>query len=63
MKRIFFFATPADIVPVLNRFEAKAPLKFVEMGNLTTPNIAIYLKSSAIPNPGIATHETGRNNR
>lgn len=59
MKRIFFFATPADIVPVLNRFEANAPLKFVEMGNLTTPNRAIYLEASEIPNPGISTHETG----
>lgn len=59
MKRVFFFATPADIVPVLSRFEANAPLKFVEMGNLTTPNRAIYLESSQIPDPGIATHETG----
>jgi hypothetical protein len=59
MKRIFFFATPADITPVLNRLEANAPLKFVEMGNLTTPNRAIYLESAEIPNPGIATHETG----
>lgn len=59
MKRIFFFATPVDIVSVLNRFEANAPLKFVEMGNLTTSNRAIYLNSSEIPNPGIATYETG----
>jgi hypothetical protein len=59
MKRILFFATPDDIVPVLRRFESNAPLKFVEMGNLTTPNRAIYLESSEIPNPGISTHETG----
>ncbi|MCA3080042.1 MAG: hypothetical protein ING71_14770 [Rhodocyclaceae bacterium] len=59
MKRIFFFATPADIVPVLARFEANAPLKFVELGSLTTPNRAIYLESWEIPAPGIATHETG----
>jgi len=59
MKRIFFFATPIDIVPVLARFEAAAPLKFVEMGVTTTPNRPIYLTSSEIPNPGIATHETG----
>lgn len=59
MKRIFFFATPSDIVPVLKRFEANSPLKFVETGSLTTPNRAIYLDSSEIPEPGIATHETG----
>ncbi|MDH7973310.1 hypothetical protein QH494_14060 [Sphingomonas sp. AR_OL41] len=59
MKRILFFATPADISPVLQHFEANAPLKFVEMGTLTTPNRAIYLESALIPNPGIATHETG----
>lgn len=59
MKRIFFFATPADIIPVLKRFEANAPLKFIEGGTTLTPNRAIYLESSEIPNPGIATHETG----
>jgi hypothetical protein len=59
MKKILFFATPSDIEPVLRRFEANAPLKFVEMGTLSTPNRAIYLESSQIPYPGIATHETG----
>jgi hypothetical protein len=59
MKQIFFFATPADILPVLRRLELNAPLKFVEIGTLLTPNRAIYLQSSEIPNPGVATHETG----
>jgi hypothetical protein len=59
MKRIFFFATPADIVPVLRHLEANAPLKFVEGGTTLTPNRAIYLESSEIPDPGLATHETG----
>ena len=59
MKRIFFFATQADIVPVLKRLEGNAPLKFVEIGSFTDPNLPIYLESSEIPNPGIATHETG----
>ena len=59
MKRIFFFATPDDILPVLKRFEANVPLKFVETGGRTTPNRAIYLEASEIPNPGISTHETG----
>jgi hypothetical protein len=59
MKQLFFFATPADIVPVLRRLEANSPLKFVEIGTLATPNRAIYLESAEIPNPGVATHETG----
>ncbi|MEO8374367.1 MAG: hypothetical protein ABI471_04025 [Sphingomonas bacterium] len=59
MKQIFFFATPSDIERVLRRFEANTPLKFVEMGTLSTPNRAIYLEASQIPDPGIATHETG----
>ncbi len=50
---------PGRHISVLKRFEANAPLKFVEMGNLTNPNRAIYLESALIPNPGIATHETG----
>ena len=58
MKRIMFFATPEDATPLLARFEAKTPLKFVEMGQRTTPNRAIYLASEEIPEPGIATHET-----
>jgi hypothetical protein len=59
MKQIFFFATPNDIAPVLSRLESNAPLKFVEMGTMSTPNRAIYLTSSEIPDQGIATHETG----
>ncbi len=59
MKRTFFFATPADIVPVLERFEANSSLKYVVLGNLTTPNRAIFFSSSEIPEPGISTHETG----
>lgn len=59
MKRIFFFATPADIVPVLRRYESNAPLKFVEMGTLTYPDRLIYLEASQVPNQGVATHETG----
>jgi hypothetical protein len=58
MRQIHFFATPTDIKPVLRRFERNAPLKFVEMGTLTTPNRTIYLESAQIPKPGIATHET-----
>lgn len=58
MKQIHFFATPSDIVPVLRRFESHAALKYVEIGTRTTPNRAIYLDSSEIPNPGVATHET-----
>lgn len=59
MKRIFFFANPNDITPVLRRFESNDPLKFVILGNLTTPDRDIYLQASNIPDPGISTHETG----
>ncbi|NJM34877.1 MAG: hypothetical protein HC850_09420 [Rhodomicrobium sp.] len=59
MKRIFFFATPRDIAPVLKTFEANAPLKFVGTENLTTPDREIYLDSTEIPNPGVSTHESG----
>ena len=59
MKQILFFASPADIKSLLLIFEANASLKFVEMGTFSTPNRKIYLESSQIPNPGIATHETG----
>lgn len=59
MRRIFFFATPEDVVPVLTRFEAGEPLKYVALGDFTTPNRSIYLQASDIPDPGIATHETG----
>ena len=59
MKRIHFFATPADIVPVLKRLEENQSLKFVETEVLTYPSRAIYLDASEVPEPGIATHETG----
>jgi hypothetical protein len=58
VKRIHFFATPSDIVPVLLRFGSNTPLKFVELGNLTTPDRATYLDASDIPGPGVSTHET-----
>lgn len=59
MRHIFFFATPSDIAPALRRFETNAPLKFIETEMLSTPNRAIYLASSEIPQPGIATYERG----
>ena len=63
MKRMFFFATPADIVPVLERFSSIEDLKFVEMGSMTDPNRPIILEVSDLPNPGISTHETGNASR
>jgi hypothetical protein len=59
MQRIFFYATPDDIAPALSSYEANAPLKFVQMGNLTTPNRAIYLSSTEIPRLGVSSNETG----
>lgn len=59
MKRVYFFATPADIKPVLRRFENNAPIKFVEQGHLTSPNAPVYFSAEELPTPGIATNETG----
>lgn len=58
MTLIPFFATPDDTGELLRKFEADAPLKFVEMGQLNHPNRPIYLTSFGIPELGIATHET-----
>ena len=63
MKYIFFFATPSDIAPVLRRFEADGPLKYVDPTIMTTPNRAIYLSSREIPNPGISTSESGNGSK
>lgn len=63
MKRIFFFATPTDIVPVLDKFASSEEIKFVEMGNITTPNRPIILNASDLPDPGVSTHETGNASR
>ena len=63
MKRIFFFATPRDIVPVLRRTVARERLKFVEGGNRADPNFPIYLEPDDIPEPGVSTHETGNASR
>ncbi|MGH8337163.1 MAG: hypothetical protein ACRETL_10175, partial [Gammaproteobacteria bacterium] len=59
MKRIFFFATPADIMPLLQRFETYAPVKYAEIVNQTSPTFSEYRTGADIPNPGISTHETG----
>jgi hypothetical protein len=59
MKQILFFATPSDVVPLLERFQANSPLQFVEIGTLPTPDRETYLDAGGIPDPGIATHETG----
>ena len=59
MKRVYFFATPSDIKPVLARFEQDGPLAFVKNGLLTSPDPPTYLSSSEIPDPGLATSETG----
>ena len=59
MKRIFFFAVPNDIAPVLRRFQSNAPLKYVQTCLLTKPNREIYLDPSEIPNAGISTSGTG----
>jgi hypothetical protein len=39
MKRTFFFAMPADIVPVLKRFEANAPEQSPAQFDLKLPSV------------------------
>jgi hypothetical protein len=59
MKRIFFFATPGDILPVLKRFETNAPMEYINDGNDPTPDRRYYLSGDTIPNAGISAHGTG----
>jgi hypothetical protein len=59
LKRLFFFATPRDIVPVLRRISKDRKLQFIEAGNRTDPDFPTYLDPENIPEPGVATHETG----
>ncbi len=59
MRRIFFFATPSDVVPLLHRFETNTPVKYAEIANQTSPKFREYTNSSDIPDRGISTHETG----
>jgi hypothetical protein len=42
MKRIHFFATPTDIIPVLKRFEANAPLKYVVSHRDTKNKVYVF---------------------
>ncbi|MBI1404794.1 MAG: hypothetical protein GC145_01555 [Caulobacter sp.] len=59
MKRIFFFATPADIGPVLTRWEATSPLTFVPTRTLSRPDRTVFKRAADLPSPGVASHETG----
>jgi hypothetical protein len=59
MKRIYFFATPADASALLRLFESASPIKYVKYGQSETPNPPIYLSSASIPSLGIATEATG----
>jgi hypothetical protein len=59
LKRIFFFATPSDILPVLKRFEANAPMEYIKMGNDLTPDRRYYLSGDTIPNAGISSDGRG----
>ena len=63
MKQILFFATPVDILPLLERFQSASPLQFAQGGPLSTPDRALYLDATQIPGLGIATHETGSQSR
>lgn len=58
MRRIFFYAAPSDIKPVLKIFEAVEPLQFVETGNFSTMERLIYINSDDLPSPGVATNSS-----
>lgn len=62
MKKIQFFATTGDILPVLREFERGAPLKYIQSGRFFTPNPPIFLTSFGLPDPGKATHESAIGN-
>ena len=59
VKYVHFFATTSDILPILRRLETDLPLKYVPTGKRGEINRPIYLTYSEIPQPGIATGESG----
>ncbi|MEM6955451.1 MAG: hypothetical protein AAF411_25005 [Myxococcota bacterium] len=54
MKEVCFFATPEDIRPVLERFEAFEPIQYVEMQMRTDDLRAVYMSSEQLPDAGQA---------
>ena len=59
MKYIHFYATGADILPVLHRLEDDQPVKYIPTGKRSEINRPIYLTWKEIPDLGIATNESG----
>jgi hypothetical protein len=59
MKYTHFYATGADILPVLRRLEQDHLVKYIPTGKRSEINRPIYLTWREIPNPGISTNETG----
>lgn len=59
MSQIHFYSTPSDIKPVLERFEANAPLQYAQHGKRSELKWQVYATHLDIPDVGIATHGTG----
>ena len=52
---IYFFATRADILPVLEAIEATRALKYVEIGSFTVANAFFVSRAVDLPDLGIAS--------
>lgn len=61
MKYIHFYATAADVLPVLRRIENGRLLKYVQTGKRMTIHRPIFLSCTDIPNIGISSSPTGSN--
>jgi hypothetical protein len=58
MKRIHFFAVKEDLLPVLEEFESKGPLKYVRTGLFLKKNYDSFDRGAEIERLGRATADT-----
>lgn len=57
--QIAFYATPADIRPLLKFVEAEGALVYVEAGNRAEPTFRTFERAAEIPNLGVADEWSG----
>lgn len=57
MKTVRFFATNADIYPILSKIEDEMPLMYIKSGLFKTKNVDKFLTAKDIPNLGIMSDE------
>ena len=58
MKQIHFYALKEDLLPVLEAVERGGPLKYVRMGQSSTPNYESFAHGAGIPNLGNASSDS-----